>query len=69
LEKEQFNSLEAIGGVVLEDEALAGLDDKTRNKLIAQDKLKVEKVKDVLEKTYLKEVRQRRSKMRRAKRR
>jgi hypothetical protein len=35
LEREQFNSLEAIGGVVAEDEALAGLDDKTRDKLIA----------------------------------
>jgi hypothetical protein len=35
LEKEQFNSLEAIGGVVAEDEALAGLNDKTREKLIA----------------------------------
>jgi hypothetical protein len=56
LEKEQFNSLEAVGGVVAEDEALAGLDDKTREKLIAQDKLKAEKVKDALEKTYLKEV-------------
>jgi hypothetical protein len=48
--------LEAIGGVVAEDEALAGLDDKTREKLITQDKLKVEKVKDALEKTRLKEV-------------
>jgi hypothetical protein len=56
LEKEQFNSLEAVGGVVAEDEALAGLDDKTREKLIAQDKLKAEKVKDALEKTRLKEV-------------
>jgi hypothetical protein len=27
--------LEAVGGVVAEDEALAGLDDKTREKLIA----------------------------------
>jgi hypothetical protein len=35
LEKEQFNSLEAIGEVVAEDEALAGLDDKTHEKLIA----------------------------------
>jgi hypothetical protein len=56
LEKEQFNSLEAVGGVVAEDEALAGLDDKTREKLIVQDKLKAEKVKDALEKTRLKEV-------------
>jgi hypothetical protein len=48
--------LEAVGGVVLEDEALVGLDDKTREKLIAQDKLKAEKVKDALEKTCLKEV-------------
>jgi hypothetical protein len=51
-----FKSLEAVGGVVAEDEALAGLDDKTREKLIAQDKLKAEKVKDALEKTHLKEV-------------
>jgi hypothetical protein len=56
LEKEQFNSLEVVGGVVAEDEALAGLDDKTREKLIVQDKLKAEKVKDALEKTRLKEV-------------
>jgi hypothetical protein len=56
LEREQFNSLEAVGGVVAEDEASAGLDDKTRDKLIAQDKLKAEKVKDALEKTRLKEV-------------
>jgi hypothetical protein len=56
LEKEQFNSLEAVGGVVAEDEALAGLDDKKREKLIAQDKLKAEKVKDALEKIRLKEV-------------
>jgi hypothetical protein len=56
LEKEQFNSLEAVGGIVAEDEALAGLDDKAREKLIAQDKLKAEKVKDALEKTRLKEV-------------
>jgi hypothetical protein len=40
----------------LEAEALAGLDDKASEKLIAQDKLKVEKVKDALEKTCLKEV-------------
>jgi hypothetical protein len=56
LEKEQFNSLEVVGGVVAEDEALASLDDKTHEKLIAQDKLKAEKVKDALEKTCLKEV-------------
>jgi hypothetical protein len=56
LEKEQFNSLEVVGGVVAEDEALAGGDDKTREKLIVQDKLKAEKVKDALEKTRLKEV-------------
>jgi hypothetical protein len=35
LEVDKFKSLEAVGGVVLEDEALAGLDDKTRDKLIA----------------------------------
>jgi hypothetical protein len=35
---------------------LAGLDDKTHDKLIAQDKLKAEKVKDALEKTQLKKV-------------
>jgi hypothetical protein len=56
LEKEQFKSLEAVGGVIAEDEALASLDDKTREKLIAQDKLKAKKVKDALEKTRLKEV-------------
>jgi hypothetical protein len=56
LEKEQFNSLEVVGGILTKDEALAGLDDKTSEKLIAQDKLKVEKVKDALEKTRLKEV-------------
>jgi penicillin-binding protein 2A len=48
--------LEAVGGVVAEDEALASLDDKIREKLIAQDELKAEKVKDALEKTRLKEV-------------
>jgi hypothetical protein len=42
---DKFKSLEAVGGVVSEDEALAGLDDKTHEKLIAQDKLKAEKVK------------------------
>jgi hypothetical protein len=55
-ELEVDKSLEVVGGIVAEDEALAGLDDKTRNKLIAQDKLKAEKVKDALEKTCLKEV-------------
>jgi hypothetical protein len=53
---DKLKSLEAVGGVVLEDEALAGLDDKTRDKLIAQDKMKAEKVKDALEKSRLKEV-------------
>jgi hypothetical protein len=56
LEVGMFTSLEAVDGVVLEDEALVGLDDKTCNKLIAQDKLKAGKVKDALEKTCLKEV-------------
>jgi hypothetical protein len=56
LEVDMFKSLEVVGGVVLEDEALAGLDDKTREKLIAQDKLKAEKVKDALGKIRLKEV-------------
>jgi hypothetical protein len=56
LEVDMFKSLDAVGGVVAEDEALAGLDDKTCEKLIAQDKLKAEKVKDALEKTCLKEV-------------
>jgi hypothetical protein len=32
---DKFKSREAVGGVVLEDEALVGLDDKTRDKLIA----------------------------------
>jgi hypothetical protein len=41
LEVDKFKSLEGIGGVVAEDEALAGLDDKTREKLIVQDKLKL----------------------------
>jgi hypothetical protein len=40
LEVDKFKSLEAVGGVVAKDEALVGLDDKTREKLIAQDKLK-----------------------------
>jgi hypothetical protein len=56
LEVDMFKSLDVVGGVVAEDEALAGLDDKTREKLNAQDKLKAEKVKDALEKTRLKEV-------------
>jgi hypothetical protein len=55
-EVDMFKSLDAVGGVVVVDEALAGLDDKIREKLIAQDKLKAEKVKDALEKTRLKEV-------------
>ena len=56
LEVDKFKSLEAAGGKVLEDESLASLDDKVRDKLIAQDKAKVEKVKDALEKSSLKEV-------------
>jgi hypothetical protein len=56
LEVDKFKSLEAVGGIVLEDEALDGLDDKVRDKLIVQDKLKAEKVKDALEKTHFKEV-------------
>jgi hypothetical protein len=56
LEVDKFKSLEVVGGVVLEDEALASLDDKTRDKLIAQGKLKAEKIKDASEKTRLKEV-------------
>ena len=43
---DKFKPLEAVDGVVLEDEALASLDDKTCEKLIAQDKLESEKVKD-----------------------
>jgi hypothetical protein len=35
LEVDKFKSLEAVDGIVLEDEALAGLDDKIREKLIA----------------------------------
>jgi hypothetical protein len=35
LEVDMLKSLDAVGGVVAEDEALAGLDDKTREKLIA----------------------------------
>jgi hypothetical protein len=56
LKKAKFNSLEAVGGDVLEGEALVGLDDKMRERLIAQDKKKVGKVKDALEKTRLKEL-------------
>jgi hypothetical protein len=33
-EVDKFKSLEAVGRVVAEDEALAGLDDKTHEKLI-----------------------------------
>jgi hypothetical protein len=51
-----FKSLEALSRKVLEDEALTGLDDKARDKLIAHDKLKAEKVKNALEKSRLKEV-------------
>ena len=40
LEVDKFKSQEVVIGGVLEDEALAGLDDKTCGKLIAQDKLK-----------------------------
>jgi hypothetical protein len=56
LEVDKFKSLQAVGGIVLEDEALSGLNDNTGDKLIAQNKLKAEKVKDALEKTRLKEV-------------
>jgi hypothetical protein len=35
LEEDMFKSLDAVGRVVAEEEALAGLDDKTREKLIA----------------------------------
>jgi hypothetical protein len=56
LEVDKFKSLEAVGGIVTKDEVLASLDDKTREKLIAQDKLKAEKVKDALENIRLKEV-------------
>jgi hypothetical protein len=56
LEVDKFKSLEAVGGIVAEDEALARLDDKTHEKLIVQDKRKAKKVKDALEKTRLKEV-------------
>jgi hypothetical protein len=41
--------LEVVGGALAEHEALVGFDDKTCEKLIAQDKLKAEKVKDALE--------------------
>jgi hypothetical protein len=49
-EVDMFKSLDAVGGVVVVDEALAGLDDKIREKLIAQDKLKAEKVKEKTQK-------------------
>jgi hypothetical protein len=35
LEVDMFKLLDTVGGIVAEDEALAGLDDKTREKLIA----------------------------------
>jgi hypothetical protein len=35
LEVDKFKSLEVAGGEVLETKALAGLDDKARDKLIA----------------------------------
>jgi hypothetical protein len=53
---DKFKSFETASGEVLEAEALAGLDDKAWEKLIAENKLKAEKVKDALEKTRLKEV-------------
>jgi hypothetical protein len=56
LEVDKFKSFKAAGGEVLEAEALARLDDKPCEKLIAEDKLKAKKVKDALEKTCLKEV-------------
>ena len=62
VEVDMYKSLDAIGGVVVKDEALVGLDEKTRKKLIAQDNLKVEKVKDALEKTRLKEVEKKKKK-------
>ena len=43
-------------GEVLEAKALVGLNDKACEKLIAQDKLKAEKVKDALEESHWKEV-------------
>jgi hypothetical protein len=52
---DKFNFLEVAGREVLEGKALDGLDDKAREKLIAQGKLKSEKVKDVVEKSRLKE--------------
>jgi hypothetical protein len=56
LEVDKFKSLEAASGEVSEAIALAGLVDKACDKLIAQEKLKAEKVKDALEKSRLKEV-------------
>ena len=67
LEVDKFKSLEAVGGIVLEDETLADLDDKTRDKLITQDKLKAKKVKDALEKTYFKEVEKKKKQYEKAK--
>jgi hypothetical protein len=55
--------------VVLEDEALASLDDKIRDKFIVYNKLKAEKVKDALEKTCLKEVERKKKQDERPKRR
>ena len=48
--------MEALGGEALEDKEFAGLDDKARDKSIAQDKLKAKKVKEALEKSRLKDV-------------
>jgi hypothetical protein len=62
LEVDKFKSLEAAGRKVLEAEALAGLDDKARDKFIAQDKLKSEKIKDALERSPMKEVEKKKKK-------
>jgi hypothetical protein len=48
--------LEAVGGEVLKGEALASLNDKAHERLIAAVKVKARKVKDALEKSRLKEV-------------
>lgn len=56
LVKDNFNALEATGRDVLEGEASTSLNDKAHERLIAQDKMKARKVKDVLKKTRLKEV-------------
>jgi hypothetical protein len=72
LKKDKFNSMEATNGDVLNDEALAGLDNKARVKLITHDKLKAEKVKDALGKSrfcWKLRRRKRRSMMRRPKKR